>query len=55
MKNESNHSQDYDRKHGTDHTVKDKAALKEKFIDDLRKDAEGKDAIQSIRIPDKDR
>ncbi len=52
MKNKSSHSQDYDRKHGTDHNVKDKAALKEKFIDSLRKDAEEKDAIHSARVPD---
>lgn len=38
MTKESKHSQDYDRKHGNDHNVKDKAALKEEFIDQKRKE-----------------
>ncbi|MEP7705113.1 hypothetical protein [Paraglaciecola sp. 25GB23A] len=43
MQKESNHSQDYDRKHGTDHNVKDKAALEEEFIENKRKNAGSKD------------
>ncbi|MDX2422269.1 MAG: hypothetical protein QNK43_06290 [Amphritea sp.] len=43
MQKESNHSQDYDRKHGTDHNVKDKDALEEKFVDNKRKNAGSKD------------
>ena len=39
MTKKSNHSQDYDRKHGNDHNVKDKAALKEDFIENKRKDS----------------
>ncbi|MGK2922515.1 MAG: hypothetical protein ACSLE4_06970 [Methyloceanibacter sp.] len=53
MTKESKHSQDYDRKHGDDHNVKDKAALKEKFIDNKRKDAGRKDTKHFIRTPDK--
>ncbi len=52
MTKESNHSQDYDRKHGIDHNVKDKAALKEEFIDKKRKDAGRKDKNHLIRTPD---
>lgn len=51
MTKESHHSQDYDRKHGTDHNLKDKAALKEAFIDDLRKDTSRKDLDNLIRTP----
>jgi hypothetical protein len=43
MQKQSIHSQDYDRKHGTDHIVKDKAALEEEFIDNKRKNAGWKD------------
>ncbi|MEP7705122.1 hypothetical protein [Paraglaciecola sp. 25GB23A] len=43
MQKESNHSQDYDRKHDVDHNVKDKAALEEEFIDNKRKNAAIKD------------
>ncbi|MGK2870987.1 MAG: hypothetical protein ACSLFL_01885 [Alphaproteobacteria bacterium] len=39
MKKVSIHSQDYDRKHGNDHDVKDKAQLKEDFIENKRKDS----------------
>lgn len=53
MTKKSNHSQDYDRKHGNDHNVKDKAALKEEFIENIRKDASKKDANHFIRTPDK--
>jgi hypothetical protein len=61
MKKESTHSQDYDRKHGHDHNVKDKAALRKEFIDDKRKehlidnrenDAGGKDNNHPVRTPD---
>ena len=52
MTKESKHSQDYDRKHGDDHNVKDKAALKENFIDNKRKDAGRKDTNHVIRTPD---
>ena len=61
MTKESTHSQDYDRKHGNDHNVKDKAALKEEFIDNKRKeefidnkrnDAGSKDTNHSIRTTD---
>lgn len=52
MKKESNHSQDYDRKHGNDHNVKDKAALNEEFIDNKRKDAGRKERNQLVRTPD---
>ncbi len=41
----SNHSQDYDRKHGNDHNVIDKVALTEAFIDNKRKDAGKKEII----------
>jgi hypothetical protein len=43
MKKESNHSQDYDRKHGTDHNVKDKAALEKEFIENKRKNEGSED------------
>jgi len=39
MTKETNHSQDYDRKHAIDHVVKDKAELKEDFIENKRKDS----------------
>ena len=52
MKNQSTHSQDYDRKHGTDHDVKDKAALEEKFIDKMRKGDERNEANQGITSPE---
>ena len=52
MTKESNHSQDYDRKHGNDHNVKDKAALKEEFIGNKRKDAGRKDTNNFVRTPD---
>jgi hypothetical protein len=52
MKKESHHSQDYDRKHGNDHNVKDKAALKEEFIDKKRKDTGGKDENHLTPTPD---
>jgi hypothetical protein len=48
MQKESNHSQDYDRKYGTDHNVKDKAALKEEFIDNKRKNADREDKKPTI-------
>lgn len=51
MKKESNHSQDYDRKHGNDHNVKDKAALKEEFIGKKRKDAGSNDQNHLIPTP----
>ena len=52
MTKESDHSQDYDRKHGHDHKVKDKAALTEAFIDNKRKDVDAKDEKQVLRTPD---
>jgi hypothetical protein len=52
MTKKSNHSQDYDRKHGNDHNVKDKAALKEEFIDNKRNDAGRKDTNHSVRTTD---
>lgn len=52
MKKVSSHSQDYDRKHGIDHNVKDKAALTEEFIDKKRKDSGWKDKNHFIHTPD---
>ncbi|WP_320837788.1 hypothetical protein [Zhongshania sp.] len=43
MTRKSNHSQDYDRKHGSDYDVKDKATRKEDFIYNKRRDADRKD------------
>jgi len=63
MTQPSNHSQDYDRKRGVDHDVKDKAALKEAFIDKKRKsdfvdskrtDAGRTDTDHVVRTPDED-
>ncbi len=52
MTKQSKHSQDYDRKHGDDHNVKDKAALKEKFVEKKRNDAGTKDANHVVGTPD---
>jgi hypothetical protein len=54
MKKESTHSQDYDRKHGNDHIVIDKASLREDFIDSKRKPADTKDWSRHIQKSDKD-
>ncbi len=51
MNNPSGHSQDYDRKHGVDHDVIDKAALEEAFVDKIRKDADGEDLNHVIPLP----
>jgi hypothetical protein len=52
MKKISEHSQDYDRKQGVDHIVKDKAALEEEFIDKKRKDASQESTKQVDHNPD---
>ncbi len=51
MTKQSTHSQDYDRKHGVDHDVIDKAALEEAFVDRIRKDADGEDLNRVIPLP----
>jgi hypothetical protein len=50
----SNHSQDYERKHVHNHKVRDKATLKEEYIDNqIRKAADRKkDKHHLIRTPD---
>jgi hypothetical protein len=55
MNKQSEHSQDYDRKHGTDHDVKDKAALTKEFVGDKRTDAKSSDDSQSARAPDEEK
>ena len=50
MKKESIHSQDYDPKHGSEYNVKDKAVLREEFINNKRKDAAKKDRHEHNHI-----
>lgn len=52
MVNQSENSQDRDRKQGIDHDVLDKAALRKEFIDRIRKDSDGKDLNPTIALPD---
>jgi hypothetical protein len=55
MKKESTHSQDYDRKHGVDHVVTDKASLRGEFIENKSKPAAKKDWAAHMQKPDKDK
>lgn len=53
MNKESNTSQDYDRKHGDDHNVSDKASLRGGFIDNKSKPADKKDWEGHVQKSDK--
>lgn len=55
MTNQSENSQDRDRKLGVDHDVLDKAALKKEFVDRIRKDSDGKDLNPTIDLPEQSR
>lgn len=53
MTKESKHSQDYDRTHGDDQNVSDKASLRGEFIDNKRKPADKKDWERHVQKSDK--